>query len=102
MTTKQHTLDEIEKIIGPMTFGRLLESLRTTAEITQVDMAKKLGISKQELCDIEKSRKTISLERAIKFARKLKESEEAFVHFALEDQLRRAGIKAQIKIKSVA
>lgn len=36
--------------------------------MTQEVMAKKLGVSKSHLCDIEKGRKRVSVERAYNFA----------------------------------
>ena len=58
---KSDTLHFLESISGgELTFGRLLYSIRMGDEISQVDFAKKLGISKTQLCDIEKDRRAVT------------------------------------------
>ena len=53
--------DLIEKISGEkLTLGRLLWAIRNADEITQVEFAGMLEISRQHLCDIEHNRKSIS------------------------------------------
>ena len=44
-----------------LTFGDFIKNHRLGEELTQVEFAKFLGISKQRLCDIEKNRTNISL-----------------------------------------
>ena len=65
-------------------------------------MAKILGISKQDLCNIEKGRKLVSVERAVSFAKSLKIPSKAMAKYALQDQLYKAGLKGEIVIKDVA
>ena len=83
---------------GPLTFGQMIESIRLCDEISQVDLAKKMKISRAHLCDIEKGRRTVSAERAAQFARVLGYSVNQFVATALEDQLRRAGLKVRVRL----
>ena len=52
---------------GPLTLGRAIESVRKSEELTQLNCAKKLRVSKSHLCDVEKGRKTVSPERAAKW-----------------------------------
>ena len=70
--------------------------------MTQVEMAKILGTSKQELCNIEKGRKTVSVERAVFFAKKLNMPPKSFAKYALQDQLNKTGLKAEVLINDVA
>ena len=51
-TNKKYGLKDFEKEHGPLTFGEALESYRLGEEISQADMAKRIGISAQSLCDI--------------------------------------------------
>jgi len=95
---KMYGLEDLEKRLGPMTMGRRLHSFRQRMEISQVDLAKKLKISKANLCDIEKGRKLVSIERAAKFAKLLKDSELLYVKTALADQLRAAKLDYKIVI----
>lgn len=94
--------DVIREITGHITFGDALKSFREIQEYSQVECAKILGISKQELCNIEKGRKIVSVERAVSFAKALKIGPKIFAGYVLEDELYRAGIKGEVIIKSVA
>ena len=97
------TLKELEKISGaPLTFGDVIYSTRMCDECTQVEFAKKLGISRQHLCDIEKNRKYVSPKLAATYARKLGGFEAQYVRLALQDELRRAGLKYDIDIRKAA
>ena len=99
---KSETRKFLEKLRGgtPLTFGRLIESLRLCDEIPQTELAQKLNISKTQLCDIEKGRKLVSAERAAEFAKVMGYSVEQFVATALEDQLRQAGLKFTVDLKA--
>lgn len=81
-----------------MTFAKVLLSHRQGEEWTQVQMAKKLGISKQSLCDLEKGRKLPSPARAAKIAKKLGMLPESFIELALTDQLRQGKLRYQVKV----
>jgi DNA-binding XRE family transcriptional regulator len=92
----------LKKLLGTVKFGTMLNAIRVTDEYTQVQYAKMLKISRQELCNIEKNRKVVSVERAVEFAKKLGYSPRVFAKYALQDQLDRAGIKGEVVIKDVA
>lgn len=83
---------------GPLSFGRAIESLRKCEEFTQEQCAKKLGVSKSHLCDVEKGRKTVSPERAAKWARILGYPEPAMVRLALQAEIDAAGLKYKVDI----
>ena len=107
MSTKSkitdNTLKEMEKLTGgPLTLGRLIWSIRMSDEISQVNFAELLDISKQQLCDIEKGRKPVSAKLAAEYARNLGYSEEQFVRLALQDEIDRAGLDFEVKIKRAA
>ena len=51
---RKSATEALEKQFGPLSFADLLLSSRESEELTQVQMAKKLGISQQRLCDFEK------------------------------------------------
>lgn len=104
MTTKNTVKAKkaIRKITGPISFGEMLYSLRLANEQSQVAMAERLGISKQELCNIEKGRKMVSVERAKAFAEALKMPPKTFAKYALQDQLNSAGIVGEVEINEVA
>ncbi len=64
-------------------------------------MAEILGISKQELCNIEKGRKLVSVKRAKTFAETLGMPSKTFVKYALQDKLNSAGIIGEVEINEV-
>jgi transcriptional regulator with XRE-family HTH domain len=85
---------------GPLTLGKFLQSIRLGEEMSQVEFADQLGISKSHLCDIEKGRKLVSPERAVIFSKILNYSPEQFVRLSLQDQVEKAGLKFKIKIEA--
>jgi len=102
MSTKKKSdaMKFLEGLIGKLTFGGLIEAMRQAEEMSQVEFAKKLGISKQHLCDIEKRRKFVSPERAAKFARILEHSEKSFVALALQDIVNQGGLKLKVNVEA--
>ena len=53
-------IEALEEKFGPMSVGLFIRSFREADDSSQVDFAKKLKISRANLCDIEKGRKLIS------------------------------------------
>lgn len=104
MTTKNSSRAKsvLRRLLGHVSFGEMLYSYRLTTNFTQVEMAEILGISKQDLCNIEKSRKLVSVQRAKSFALALNVPPRTFAKYALQDQLRAAGIDGEVEITDVA
>lgn len=104
MTTKNkiRARPVLKKMLGQVSFGEMLQAQRMGLEYTQVLMADILGISKQDLCNIEKGRKLVSVERAISFAASLEMPQKIFAKYALQDQLYKAGMKGEVIINDVA
>lgn len=99
MTTKiKFGTKELEKLIGGVTFGKLLQAHRLSDGFSQKDFAKKLKISQSSLCDLEKSRKIPSAGRAYQIAKTLGLSVHLWVEVALQDQLKEQGIKLKVSI----
>ena len=96
-----YTIKDLEKRLGPLTFAMFLRSWRQCDEYSQIEFAKKLGISKANLCDIEKGRKHVSPERAARIARILDLPENFLVQIALQDVLRDAKLNFKVEIKNV-
>ncbi len=88
----------IEKLAGKLTFAKVLHSTRVSAGFSQQEFAKKLGISKQHLCDIEKGRKTVSPARAWAWAKKLGFHPKQWAELALQDLLTNEGLKG-VKVR---
>lgn len=95
--TKSCAVKALEEIAGaPLSFGAAVESMRKCNEYTQVECAKKLGISKSHLCDVEKGRKTVRAGKAAKWARALGYPESVLVRLSLQAQLDVAGLKYKV------
>jgi len=98
---KSEAIKLLEKISGgPLTLGRAIESIRKSQELSQDQCARKLGVSKSQLCDVEKSRKTVSPERAAKWARTLGYPESVLVRLAIQHELDAAGLKYKVETEA--
>lgn len=91
--------DVLEKLVGPLTFAMFMRSMRTTRDLTQVEMAKKLCISRQALCEIESGRTHVELHTAAKYATLGGFSMLVAVEASICDQLRKAGISYNVKLE---
>lgn len=104
MTIKKNNFNDaikfLEKISGArLTLGSLIKSIRLGDEITQVDFANKLGISRQQLCDIEHNRKIVSPKLAAKYASILGYSVQQFIRLALQGIVDRDHLNVIVEIK---
>jgi len=96
---KSDTMRFLEQLTGrPLTLGGLLQSIRVGEEMSQAAFAKKLRISPSHLCDIEKSRKVVSPERAVRFAAILGRSKQQFVRLALQGLVDETGLKMKVDV----
>lgn len=100
MSTKKIGTKEIEKEFGPLTFGGLLKAHRVGEEMTQVAFAKRLGLSKQSLNDLESSRKSPTIRRAVSIAKKIGLLPELVVQVVLQDQVSKENLKLSVSVKS--
>jgi len=100
MNIKVVTVKDIEKNFGPLTFGNLLKAHRNAEELSQVQMAKKIKISKQALNDIENGRKVPSVSRAVALSKKIGILPELAVELVLQEQINRQKLKMVIKVSS--
>jgi len=102
MTTKhsKESLDFLQSLIGKKTsLGGYLLAIRKDKELSQVQFATALGISKQNLCDIEHNRRFINPKRAAEFAEKIGYLPEHFVKLCLQDLLDRNGLDLSVDIR---
>ena len=85
-----------------MTFGGLVRSLRMSDEISQVELSKRLGVSKQFLSDVEHNRKDVGMGFAKKVAEAMDYSIEPLIELLIKDQLKRQHLNYIIDLKKVA
>lgn len=100
MTTERNAKEVLHEILGHISFGDFLYSERMAQDMSQVEFAKFLGISKQDLCDIEKGRKKVGLDRAKIFAEKLDYPPAVVFKYVFEDQLYRLGFDLEFELKA--
>jgi len=90
----------LESLDGKLTFGKMLWSIRKCDEISQSQFAKKLGISKSHLCDIEQDRKNVSPERAARWAKLLGYSEHLFVQLSLQGMVDKGRLGFKVLVEA--
>lgn len=101
MITKTNSyFDKLEKKYGKLTFGSMLKSWRESDEMGQAEFAKKIGISPQNLNDIEKGRRIPSPTRAARIAKKLDLPAIALIQLALRDSLHKDGFRYDVLLKT--
>jgi len=99
MTTRKSNADTdrfLSRLLGDQSLGKTVQAIRMADKIGLTTFAKKLGISKQTLYDVESERSLVSPHRAARFAKKLGYSEKVFVRLALEDLLKKEGLRYRV------
>ncbi|WP_374074414.1 helix-turn-helix domain-containing protein [Bdellovibrio bacteriovorus] len=97
---KSDAITRIEKKFGRLSVAEFLWAWRVSDEMSQKQFAKKLGMSVQSLCDLEKGRRIPTPARAAKIAKKLGYSEPTLIMIALRDSLYAAGFKYNVILES--
>lgn len=99
MTTRS-LAKKLEAELGPITFGMFLRASRTMMNLTQQEMADRLGMARGTLCDIEKGRQLVSVDLAKRIAKLAGLSTMLAVQVCLEDQLRKSKLKYKVTLKA--
>ena len=95
----QQTTEALEQLTGgPLTLPKVLLSLRLSDKISQSEFARMLGISRQQLCDIEKGRRQVNLDKAAEFAEALGYPKAHFVKLALQSLVEDAGLNLRVDV----
>jgi plasmid maintenance system antidote protein VapI len=81
----------LELLDGPLTFGRMLRSIRLGDEISLEQFALSLSVSPEDLENIEEDRASISATRAVEWAKLLGYSESVFVQLSQQSPRRLVG-----------
>lgn len=101
MSTKTKSyFEKLEKIYGPLSFGSLLKAFREAEDLTQVEFSKKIGLSKQNVSDLENGRRIPSPSRASKIAKKLKLPEVPLIELAIKDSLLKEGFNYDVRLET--
>ncbi|GAB4421624.1 MAG: hypothetical protein OHK0056_32540 [Bacteriovoracaceae bacterium] len=97
-----NALKFLRENFGNLTFGEMLYSLRSTDEVTQVQLAEELKVSKGLICDIEKGRRLPTIEQAKEMAEFLGYPIEGFISILIQDQLRKANLSMKVSIEKAS
>lgn len=92
--------DFFEKLAGPLTFGRFLSAVRLYMALSQAELARRLKVNRSRICDIEKERVLVSPSFARRIAKLGGFPELLAVKYCLQDQLRKAKIKCEVKLEA--
>jgi DNA-binding XRE family transcriptional regulator len=98
MTIDRKFKSQLDGEVGPLSFALFIRVARTSLGLTQEQLGKKLGLSRANICDIEKGRHLVSTELAVKVARKAGLSEKMALQACLQDQVRKAGSNAKVTV----
>jgi transcriptional regulator with XRE-family HTH domain len=99
MNTKSY-FEKLERQYGHLTFGALLRAWREGEDLSQTAFARRIGISVQNLNDLEKGRRIPTASRAARIAKKLGLPEMGLIQLALRDSLMKEGFHYQVKLKA--
>ncbi len=83
---------------GALTLGMLVRAIREGEGWSLADLAGRLDVTRAFLGNIENG-KPVSPEAAARYAKTLGYAEEQFVRLALQDQVRRAGLKYEVAVR---
>lgn len=101
-TKKWYNERELERRFGRMTVGMFLKAFRESEGLSQMEYAQHLGLSRANLCDIEKGRKLMSPERAARVAKKIGVPEKVLIQLAIQDNLNSAKLKYMVELKAAS
>jgi transcriptional regulator with XRE-family HTH domain len=94
----QKQLEEISR--QALTLNNLLQAIRLGEEMTQIEFAKLLGVSRQYVCDLEQNRRFVSPKVAELFANILGYSPQQFIRLCLQDMMKREGMDFLVEVKA--
>lgn len=96
---KSNAVRFLEKIVGEeVSFAMALRAYRGSMEMTQEELAKKLGVKKSYISNLENKRDFVTVEQAIRFAKIFREPVMLWMGYALQDMVNRAGVNVRVKL----
>jgi len=78
--------------IGHLSVGMMIRVHRNSLELSQIELANKLGVTVGFISNIENGRKKISLEKTLQIARKMKANHKHFALVWFEEESRANGL----------
>jgi transcriptional regulator with XRE-family HTH domain len=81
-----------------LNFANMISSLRIADEVSQVELADMIGISKGIMCDIEKGRRLPTIEQAKNMAEALGYPVQGFIAILFQDQLKKVNLNLTVTL----
>jgi transcriptional regulator with XRE-family HTH domain len=94
VNAREALLDILEE-----SFGKFVRDIRSCDELSQTELAKRMGVSRQFVNAVEQDKANVSIQMAISIAQTLGYHPEAFVEVLLNDLLRKAGIDKTVQLR---
>jgi DNA-binding XRE family transcriptional regulator len=101
MTTKNGNIDAgalADKFFKEVTFGRYIKSMRESDEVSQSELARRIGVTRQFLNAVEAGKRAGNIDLAVDIAKALGYPEFLFLEVCFNDLLRRKGIAGSVKV----
>lgn len=96
-------LQFLKKRRGPLTLGKTLKADRLALEMTQEEVAQKIGVTRQAIYGFESERDFPSYKTLKKIAKVFKMDMDSYVRLMVQDLMRKKGIDDYVvEIKKVA
>ena len=89
------------KILANSSFGSFVRGIRESDCLTQTELAKRLGCSRQYINAIESDRQEVGIETATRLGTVLGYGPLPFLEVLIRTQLTRAGLSVKVELKAV-
>ncbi len=98
MAVKKSFKINLDKEVGPLTFALFARVSRNSLDLSQEEFGKKFGLSRANVCDIEKGRHFVSADLALRIARNVGLPEKTALQACLQDLIHKAGSSAKVTV----
>jgi transcriptional regulator with XRE-family HTH domain len=95
---RRDALAFLDRLDGPLSLGAFIRAIREGEGWTLEEMATKLDVSAQHVCDIEKGRRAVAASRAARWALLLGYDQAQMVQLALQAELVREGVPLTVEV----
>lgn len=93
-------LEYFEKLKGPLSLSRAVIAFREADGISQAAFARKLGVGRSYLSNLENGRLLVSPSQAARIAKALRQPQDFFIKLALDDKLRSEGLRFTVSLNA--
>ena len=90
-----------KKILAKSSFGSFVRGIRQSDGLTQTELAKRLGCTRQYINAIESDRQEVGIETATRIGTALGYGPLTFLEVLIRTQLSRAGLSVKVALKAV-